>query len=341
MVRHLPDNGQRDTGGLFRDADNHDNLRAETSGRWQVSLDHDRRRAPRRSILLRLAFDYADKAVKCVATNINHLGTFINTQVVPPVGTRLVLAYTSDKAPAQSILFKAVVVRVVHQTLRASRTPGMAVAFDEIASTGGADHLCKFLDSSMQCRPGDYDRAEFATNDAGYAALRVEGADTGGSEARHVHEKRLKDGKYLPTDGHETENLMRKFTGTERRRNPRFSVRVDVSFYCGDIPFLGSVLNISQSSLFMQTDHDIPAVGTNVSLKFPLAEAPDPQYVRIDGTICRHWDPSNEALPGYAVHFDHVGELGRRGIFQMYLNNFRKRASSPRTRRGFHYSRRR
>ncbi len=291
-------------------------------------------------MLLRLGFDYAKKHVTSVATDINHLGVFVNTQVVPPVGYRLVFEYAPDQEPRHSIIFKSAVVRVVHQTLRASRIPGMACCFEEIASTGGAAHLRHFLDDILGCRPGDYDPAQFTKNESGYAALKLDGAEIV-SDARKVHEDRLTDGKYLPTDGTETENILRPYTGTERRRNPRFSVRVEVSYYCGDIPYLGSVLNISQSSLFMQTDHDIPTVGTNVSLKFPLAEAPDPQYVRIDGTICRHWDRESEALPGYAVHFDHVGELGRRGIFQMYLNNFRKRASSPRTRRGFHYSARR
>ena len=228
------------------------------------------------------------------------------------------------------------VVRVVHQTLRASRIPGMAVAFEEIVAPAGRKQLDEFVEDQLCGASHELPADWYGVDENGMHILRLPTED---DQTRRVHEERLTEGRTLPAQSTQSDDVLRRFTRpNERRRNPRFPVHVEVSYYVGDIPYLGSVLNISQSSLFMQTDHEIPPVGTAVSLKFPLAEAPDPQYVRIDGTVCRHWDRSGEILPGFAVHFDHVGELGRRGIFQMYLNNFRKRASRPRPRRGYHYS---
>jgi hypothetical protein len=298
-----------------------------------VSLDdHDRRRAPRRRKLLRLTYRYANKDVTCIATDINHLGLFVNSQVLPPVGLELDFTYVEERS-GRTIILRTTVVRVVHQTLRASRIPGMALEFSEILAPAGQPDMEWFLQEVLTIRPADLIQLEYIEGPDGTCGVRPPRLHT---NARAVHEERLREGKHTLSE-HKESSEMEKLHVRERRRNPRFPVHVDVSFFVGDIPFLGSVLNISQSSLFMQTDHEIPAVGTNISMKYPLAEAPDPQYVRIDATVCRHWNPSGEGLPGYAVHFDHVGELGRRGIFQMYLNSFRKRMGGPR--RGYHYGR--
>ncbi len=297
--------------------------------------EHDRRRAPRRRKLLRLAFRYGKKDVNCVATDGNHFGLFLNSKVVPPVGYELDIDYIEERT-GRRVILRSQVVRVVHQTLRASRIPGMAIEFRELLAPGGQEDMEWFLTEVLGSRPEELTMLQFIEGPDGTCDVRPPPRENATLEARHIHQERLKEGLHLPVEEEQPSKKM-PFS-KERRRNPRFAVRVDVSFFVGDIPFLGSVLNISQSSLFMQTDHEIPNVGTNISLKYPLAEAPDPQYVRIDATVCRHWNPGTEALPGYAVHFDHVGELGRRGIFQMYLNNFRKRARGSSKRRGFHYS---
>ena len=52
--------------------------------------------------------------------------------------------------------------------------------------------------------------------------------------------------------------------------------------------------------------------------------------------MCRHFDTETERVPGFAIHFDHIGELGRPGLFHTYLSSFQKDKKGKR--RGFHYS---
>ena len=278
----------------------------------------DRRRAVRHRKLLRFEFDYDDKHVTCVSTDISRWGTFVNSQVVPLVGCALELIYRPSEDARETILLRSRVIRIVHQTLRASRIPGLAVAFEEVASVGGKRALLQFMAGTLGIPESEADDESFHTDDAGYAVFAIAGRDeTSDSRAPYA---RLEHERTLPLGQQASEAALDQLQQRkERRHNPRFPVNVDVSFYIGDIPYLGSVENISRTSLYIRTDHDLPAMGTNLTLKYPLAEAPDPQYVRIDGTVCRHWNESTERPQGFAIHFDHVGELGRPGLFHTYL----------------------
>lgn len=284
---------------------------------------------------MRLEFDHDGRTVACVATDISYFGVFVNSQVVPPIGFSVTLRFTPQEG--HLVLLRARVVRAVHQTLRASRIPGMAVEFNEIATVGGKRKLEQFLREYLVCPEEVIEDAEWDTDDIGATVFRLPGVQEPASTARKAQEDRLDDRRTLPQEARASqEHFTQQNAEGDRRKNPRFPIHVEVSYYVDNIPYLGNVLNISQSSLFIQTDHETPAFGTNVTLKFPLAEAHDPQYVRIEGTVCRHWNTDTEGLPGFALQFDSVGELGRRGIFQMYLSNFRKRARKKR--RGYHYT---
>ena len=298
-------------------------------------MEDDRRRAPRHRRLMRLEFDHDGRAVACMATDICYFGVFVNSQVVPPIGSSVTLRFTPQEG--QLVVMRARVVRAVHQTLRASRIPGMAVEFNEIATVSGKRKLEQFLRDYLACPESVIEDAEWDTDDIGATVFKLPGVQEPASAARRAQNDRLDNRRTLPQAAQASQEHFTQLNAEgDRRKNSRFPIHIEVSYYVDSIPYLGKVLNISQSSLFVQTDHDTPVVGTNVTLKFPLAEAHDPQYVRIDGTVCRHWNPDTEGLAGFALQFDRVGELGRRGIFQMYLNNFRKRARKKR--RGYHYT---
>ena len=196
---------------------------------------------------MRLGFDYGDKHVKCVATDCNHMGLFVNTQVVPPIGYQLELKY--EDRDGNTIAMRGPVVRVVHQTLRASRIPGMALAIEAISCTAGRAQIERFVQTELGADMAVFKESHFQETDDG-AVLNLPDAEYGSVAARHVHEERLDESRSLPSDAEASDDLLRRFTrSNERRRNPRFPVHVEVSYYVGDIPYLGSVLNISQSSL--------------------------------------------------------------------------------------------
>ena len=112
---------------------------------------------------------------------------------------------------------------------------------------------------------------------------------------------------------------------------------MDVTYYLGDIPHLGTVLNISPRGAFLQTDQPMPKVGARLSFRFPVTEEPDIFYVKIGGTVRRRWDPAFEGLPGFGVRFDQIDELGKAGILRRYLQRFQKDGRRGK-RRGYHYS---
>jgi hypothetical protein len=233
---------------------------------------------------------------------------FLNTWHAPKLGERILLRYPANQELPEKGTLVGTVVRIVPQSLRACRIPGVAVRFQRITVTKGRDGLADFLDEVLASDISHLQTAVMADHDTGAVTLHIATPMSGTTPP-------------YPTAANKVH---------ERRKNPRFPVDLTVSYYVDDVPYLGAIRDISQTSLFIRTEHSLPQIGTQISLQLPMAEAPDPHFIRIDATVCRHESVRTRPKPstGYAVHFDHVGEFGRQGVFQLYLEAQRQRVAA-------------
>jgi hypothetical protein len=241
------------------------------------------------------------------------------------------------------IVIRALVVRVVTPALRVSGLRGMAVEIEEITCLDGVDALYDFLRRFLNCPEQEVDEDQLRIDDSGgvtFKLMRIPIAAGAGAASRYLQEELLKPNRTVPDERHSNEEQLRGgLFDVNRRSSKRASVFVDVTYYVGGMPHLGTVLNISRRGLYLKTGHVIPPLDTQLVVRVPVAEAPDPQYVRIEGIIRRTWNPKSESLPGFALRFVVVDELGRQGIFRTYLERFDKKKKSSGIRvRGFHYA---
>lgn len=308
----------------------------------------DRRRAPRFQRLVKLSFEHSDRALTCVSTDVSLYGAFLTTpsglHVAP--GTRLTVEYRSKDESATVVQIISQVTRMITRPSRVNRLPGMAVEFLEFVSILGRDPLELFLDGVLGWPPGEDDEGGFSTDEGtGAVSFRPpqeQRLRAVPPSAKHVFEDRLSASRTLPDDPKAAEEMLKKIvTDVERRRKRRYALRTDIKYYVGDsIPHLGTVLNISERGLFIQTSHDIPGVGQKVCLRFPVTEDPDDiHYVKIEGIVRRRWDPATESLPGFGIRFETVDEQGKTGVFRLFLRRFDRTRGNRGRRRGYHYSR--
>ena len=297
----------------------------------------DRRSKRRHQRLIRLAYQAGDAEMTCVTTDISLVGAFVTTHDVLPAGYHVDFRY-SDEA-GRPLVLRTRVVRVIAPSVRSNRMPGMALEFEQIVSPSGHAPLIAFLQSVLVADEGDLAEEKFTANEdtsVVYHVVRTAIAIGTGAAARHVHEERLNPERTVPEPNAAGEGLRRTLaTGKERRKNPRYPTRVDVTWYVDEMPFSGAVLNIGLTSLFLHTDHELQAVGSHVVLHLPVGEAGDPARVTIEATVVRTWTPGAELLPGGALRFDRVDEHGLKGIFRRYIDRFARGPGKPR--RGFHY----
>jgi hypothetical protein len=289
---------------------------------------------------MRLEFEFDDLHVSCITTDLSIRGAFLNSQVTPPPGRRIWLKYCCENEPV--IIMKALVIRVVTPTLRVSGLRGMAVEIEEITSPSGREGLNNFLRRFLNCPEAQIDEDRIR-NDEGavsYKLARIPIVAGAGNASRYLQEELLRPARTVPDNLHSNEEQLRSgLIDVNRRSCKRAPVYVDVTYYINGMPHLGTVLNISRRGLFIRTAHAIPEKSTSVVLKFPVAEAPDPQYVRVIASVRRAWNTENESLPGFALRFEHVDEMGNHGIFRTYLDRFDKKKRKNHTRTsGFHYA---
>lgn len=297
----------------------------------------DRRSKRRQQRLIRLAYQAGESEMTCVTTDISLVGAFVTTQDVLPAGYHVDVRYQDDDG--HGLVLRTRVVRSMAPSVRSSRIAGMALEFEQIVSPAGRGPLLAFLQGVLSADAEDLGDTRFVEGEAGaitYHVMRTAIAVGSGTAARHVHEERLNPERTVPQQNSSGEDLRRKLaTGKERRKNARYPTRMEVTWYVGEMPYSGAVLNVALSSLFLHTDHTMPPVGAHVVLRLPVGEAGDPTHVTIDGTVIRAWTPGKELLPGFVVRFDKVDEHGLKGIFRRYIDRF---ARGPgKTRRGFHY----
>ena len=290
----------------------------------------DRRRHPRRGRLLRLTLEDEGKAIACVTTDVSLSGAFLNCKDPPAVGRRVTLTLHDTGPGGVPLVLRGQVVRVVHADLRASRLPGLAVAFAEIAMRVTVEELRGILASLLPA--SGFDHGTFTVDERGWAVYRQRlPSSEAEARARHVHKERLDLGKMVPSDLRGGESIRRSLaTSVERRRKPRSAIYVECTYYQHDMPYVASALNISELGIYVKTDHALPSIGSRVVLHFPVGAAPDPQYVKISGRVVRWWDPATEPLPGLAMTVDKVDELGRRGVFRRYMLQLERKAKPPR-----------
>ena len=306
----------------------------------QLPNYQDRRRVARQSRLVRLEFLLDDENVSCITTDLSLRGAFLNSQVTPPPGRRIWLKYCAENDPV--VVLPALVVRVVTPALRVSGLRGMAVEIEEITCPSGRTHLNDFLRRFLNCPETEIDeeRIRVDSGAVSYKLSRIPIVAGAGNASRYLQQELLMPERTVPEPcTGDNEQLGNGLFNVNRRSCKRSPIYVDVTYYIGGIPHLGTVLNISRRGLYMRTMHSIPSTSTTIILRMPVAEAPDPQYVRIQATVRRTWDPEHESLPGFALRFDQMDEHGNHGIFRTYLDRFnkKKKKSGVRT-TGFHYA---
>lgn len=87
---------------------------------------------------------------------------------------------------------------------------------------------------------------------------------------------------------------IKKFVPVERRRHPRFSLRLTVTATGKALTFTDFSYDVSEGGIFVETQSPL-AVGTHLALEFTLPENPDP--IKAKGKIARAVPPE-QALPG-------------------------------------------
>ncbi len=303
----------------------------------------DRRRARRVKRLISLSFEHAEKRVTCVSTDLSLSGAFVNTppNLHIPTGTRLVIEYRDGHG--NPIRIGATVTRMITRASRVSHLPGMAVEFSEIVSVLGReplDNFLRMLDWPGQGMDGRFTRDHYVGTATWHTPQAQGGLKLIPRTARQIFEARLSNGHALPENPQTIETLLKKLASdVERRRKCRYPLRIDVTYYPYEqhIPHLGTVMNISERGLFVQTSHELPQLGERVTLNFPVSNEPDVHTVKIRGKVRRHWEPDAESLPGFGIHFEVMDERGRTGIFRMFLRRLGG-TRQTRPRRGYHYS---
>ncbi len=305
----------------------------------------DRRRAVRFQRLLRLVLEHDDATESAVSVDVSWTGAFVRIEGrrSMPAGLVLDLRYR-DVELAYEVVASARVIRNVAQPSSLQRIPGIAVEFEGIACEQGLGPLRHFLMHVVGCHEliaWEYSSASVSGGPALFRPPPPAGEPRGQS-ARNVHAERLSPDRCVPEETQAIEDLLRdRLTPVDRRRQRRYPVHIDVTWFLDeDVPHSGRVLSVSQTGLFVQTDHALPAVGTRVLVRFPVDESPFHTVLKISGPIRRHWDPDLEALPGFGMGITTVDAAGRPGVFRFYLSRLAKRFE-PRARaasKGFHYA---
>lgn len=301
----------------------------------------DRRRGPRLQKLITLTFEHSERQETCVTVNVGPCGAWVSTRVglSLPVGGDVALCYQPAGAASAPMTLRGRVLRTVSREPGDGRHPGMAVEFESVVTSAPREELHAFLVSvlGMECTLDGLLEVAPSGEKVYRFPEYTEGVVRFG-KARHVHRARLAPERCLPSDAKAGEDVQREIqSDVERRRSPRHAVRVDVTYYVGDMPHSAAVLNVSRSGMFLQTDHDPPPPGARIWLRFPVTSEPEGWTVKIDATVRRRWEPAAEVLPGFAVKIREVDEQGRTGSFRMYLHRLKNPTRKARG-RGYHYS---
>jgi hypothetical protein len=280
-----------------------------------------------------------------MTTDVSLTGAFVST----PPGTRfprgiLVNVSFTPKSPEfPTITATAKVVRSVQHVSGAGALPGIALEFGEFRTEGDIGTFTAFLRNTLGGTASQTSESHILRSPEGTLSFQAKSTpDTFSciTSASEVHRDRVKPERTLPEEAalHE-ERLRRQMGDIERRRGRRYALHVPVRFYLGDgIPHHGVVLSISQWGLFLQTDHTLPNVGTEIQVQFPLGETYQFANIRLQGMIRRHWSPGDENMPGFAIRYSRVDEQGKTGLFRMYLRRLENKGRPTKSRRGYHYS---
>ena len=276
----------------------------------------DRRRSPRLRRLVSVSVRYADREFEGVTLNVSPSGFYVTapSRTLPPAGALIEL-----RPAGAAVVIAGRVRRVLQPGSLLGDSSGFSVeleGFKAPSKTG----LITFL-------------RELGADDAAIDSITEtsEGAAfrpplTPGAVENVVRTERLESGRALP----DTAGRVRSpsWDGKERRQIERLPTHIDVRWHMNDLPHSGRVLNVSRGSVFLQTEHALPAIGMRIRIDLPLPDAPGGAEVHLSGTITRHWAPENEALPGVGVSITNVDERRRLGVFNLWLKRLSLRQRS-------------
>ncbi len=307
-----------------------------------LDIKSDRRSTNRQTRLITLSLtylptqcsSYAVESFRVVSTNVSTAGAFLSIPqgAMPPKGAKVTLEPSGGD---EHLRIEASVIRTVHKPSFLHGVRGIGIAFTRVTSEDGAAVLHKWLAtvSSPDRLPSLSPKImEHASGDVSYCPS---------VNARvlplSVHSARISPTRSVPDELKTYEKTVHAIRqGHNRRRFSRQPCSLAVRWTVDELPNAGTLLNASRSGVFIQTDHELPAIGTTLAIEFRMMDRQVESKIRLVGRVRRHWKPGVEGLPGYGLKITRVEEHGRTGSYWMFLRRMSGRTGGPR--RGYRYS---
>ncbi len=267
--------------------------------------DSERRQEARKKERLALVFHYAQEKCEVNTLDVSRGGTLLQTPVLFPSGTLLILECPSLCSQGQAIRLLAKVVRATKGFTERQALSGMGLAWVRAYSSSGEEHLKEFLIDKLGYDAADTGSIQQApTGDFVYdfpKGLEPLPSETGVSDPTRLSDYQDK-----------REHLITMQRG-------RFKLDVPIIYSVHNMHYRGTLMALGPGGLAVHTKGALPFEFSKVTVRYPLESGPaSPRIILFCETEMVLEQFGNE--PGFfSARTLGIDELDNPTIFRMHL----------------------
>ncbi len=264
----------------------------------------DRRGSHRRHDRLTFIFHYLQEHVRLETVDLSLDGAMLESPMVFPSGTMMVLEYFSGQPGDVGIRLLARVSRVTRSLRGHSSSCGLGMHWIRAYTLGPKEYL-----------------ADFLVNSLGYPANIMDGCTTNNGGVSNVSLHTIEPPAAPPAQTQataaEASAQMTRFTNAQRGR---FRIDVPVMYSLGNMHYRGTVVALGPSGIGVVSPGSLPFLTAKATIRFPLNEGPESAKIMLFTEVEFVAEP---AFPGGTGAFSAkvlgIDELDSPGAFRAYL----------------------
>ncbi|GEM_PF-5930091 len=263
----------------------------------------ERRGSNRRHDRLTFVFHYLQRHVKLETIDLSLDGAMLESPIVFPSGTLMVLEYFGGQPGDQGIRLLARVMRVTRSYRGYSSSCGLGVNWLRAYTLGPRAHLHEFLIESLGYPESVMDGC--VTTSAGLTSVTLHSVETAPSPA--AAEDRSKEA-----------GLKMSRFGTMQKG--RFRLDLPVTYSMGNMHYRGNVVSVGSSGVGLVSQGSLPFATAKVVVRFPLGDAHDSPKVLLFTEVEMVAEPSSPGGAGaFSARIYGIDELDAPGGFKAFL----------------------
>lgn len=263
----------------------------------------DRRGSHRRHDRISFIFHYLQKHVRLETVDLSLDGAMLESPIVFPSGTMMVLEYFSGQPGDVGIRLLARVSRVTRSLRGHSSSCGLGVHWIRAYTLGQREYLADFLVNSLGYPPNVMDSA--TPNASGVWSVTLHSVAPPAPVAP-------------PQEAlAEASAQLTRFNAGQRGR---FRIDVPVMYSLGNMHYRGTVVALGTSGIGVLSPGSLPFLTAKATIRFPLADGPQSPKVMLFTEVEFVAEPPHPGGVGaFSGRILGIDELDSPGAFRAYL----------------------